>query len=167
MPGASEGGDATFHQRAMVRYCKAHHVLRAFCSAQMAQKQSVHSVLDDGCVSEANSRFESPAWLAFAACSRAADVSAAPLRWSGRRVAVRVVAATSRRPLRSQADALALLGAPVRASLAAVEAAARARRFFLLIILTMTSRSEWPQSTIQNCLRARRAPAARIHDPLH
>ena len=40
------------------------------------------------------------------------------------RVAVRVVAATSWRPLRSQADVLALLGAPVRASLAAIEAAA-------------------------------------------
>merc|ERR1719333_346449 len=40
------------------------------------------------------------------------------------RVAVRVVAATSWRPLRGQADVLALLGAPVRASLAAIEAAA-------------------------------------------
>merc|ERR1719442_262210 len=81
-------------------------------------------VLDDGCASEANSRFDSPAWLAFAACSRAADDSVAPLRRSGTRVTVRVVAATSRRPLRSQADVLALLGAPVRASLAAIEAAA-------------------------------------------
>merc|ERR1719480_228563 len=52
----------------------------------------------------------------------------APLRPVGTRVAVRVVAATSRRPLPSQADVLALLGAPVRARLAAVEAAARARR---------------------------------------
>jgi len=178
--------------------------------------QTWRKVLDDGCVSEANSRFDSPAWLAFAACSRAANDSEAletwriavaqsarlrlevlvgaptttvrprarhlaaclvhaavpvvaasaavaarpaaelaaaiprsephivrhrgivraklsspglaPLRRSGIRVAVRVVAATSRRPLRSQADVLALLGAPVRASLAAVEAAARARR---------------------------------------
>ena len=87
-------------------------------------------MLDDGCVSEANSRFDYPAWLAFAACSRAADDSAALEAWriavtqsAGLRVEVLVRATTTVRPsARHLAVCLVHAVVPVVAASAAVAA---------------------------------------------